>query len=142
MLRYKILLCLNFVFFLSCGSDKPKPIKLNVDSCEFCKMIISSPQFSNEIITNKGRCYKFDDLSCLFQYLNETDIKIKKIYVSDYSNNNMISAETAFFIKHEDFKSPMNGNIACFSNLKKSKKYQEKCHTVILNWNELAQLYR
>ncbi|WP_243825736.1 nitrous oxide reductase accessory protein NosL [Flavobacterium covae] len=137
---YRILLFFSFIFSLSCGSDKPQSIKLNIDSCDFCKMTISNPQFSCQIITDKGRCYKFDDLSCLLQYIRNT--KIKAVYVSDYLNKNMISANDGFFVKHINFKSPMNGNIACFSNLKESKKYQSKLHTDVLNWKELTQIYK
>ncbi|WP_088444341.1 nitrous oxide reductase accessory protein NosL [Flavobacterium oreochromis] len=142
MLNYKFLLLFSFALFLSCGSDKPQPIKLNIDQCESCKMTISNPQFSSEIITEKGRCYKFDDIFCLLQYINNTKVKVKTIYVSDYSNKNMIPIEEGFFLKHEQFNSPMNGNIACFSDLKETKKYQTELHTDVLNWKQLTQIYK
>ncbi|MFK7114549.1 nitrous oxide reductase accessory protein NosL [Flavobacterium oreochromis] len=105
-------------------------------------MTISNPQFSSEIITEKGRCYKFDDIFCLLQYINNTKVKVKTIYVSDYSNKNMIPIEEGFFLKHEQFNSPMNGNIACFSDLKETKKYQTELHTDVLNWKQLTQIYK
>ncbi len=59
----KIVLLFSSLFMIACVSNEPKPIKLNVDTCEFCKMTISNGKFGAELLTKKGRYYKFDDLS-------------------------------------------------------------------------------
>jgi len=70
-------------------SDAPQPVTLGSDECTACKMVISDGKFACEYITDKGRCYKFDDLSCMFNYLHKNGIDmstILKLYVADYSN--------------------------------------------------------
>lgn len=52
-------------FFTSCSTVEPTPIKLNTDNCDYCKMTIADLRFASELITEKGKVYKYDDLSCL-----------------------------------------------------------------------------
>jgi copper chaperone NosL len=129
------------VFLFSCSSDKPVPIKLNADNCDFCMMGISDGRHGAEIITEKGRVYKFDDIACMSHYCKDNaNIKIKTYYVHDYTKNNeLIPAESAFFVWGGTIKSPMNGNIAAFNNKSEAKAFEaqskgeEKEWTAILN---------
>jgi copper chaperone NosL len=129
------------VFLFSCSSDKPVPIKLNADNCDFCMMGISDGRHGAEIITEKGRVYKFDDIACMSHYCKDNaNIKIKAYYVHDYTKNNeLIPAESAFFVWGGTIKSPMNGNIAAFNNKSEAKAFEaqskgeEKEWTAILN---------
>ena len=113
-------------FFFSCSVDKPIPIKLNADNCDFCKMGISDGKHGAEIITQKGRAYKFDDIACMANYCKEhPEIKIKAYYVHDYTKDNeLIRAEKAFFISGGTIKSPMNGKMAAFSNKSQAKAFE------------------
>ncbi len=52
---------------VSCAPQGAEPIKLNTDGCEFCKMKIADGKFGAEIITAKGRIYKFDDMHCIIE---------------------------------------------------------------------------
>jgi copper chaperone NosL len=56
---------LALVLFSSCSSSGPEKINLNKDDCHNCKMSISDKRFACEIVTEKGRAYKFDDITCL-----------------------------------------------------------------------------
>lgn len=128
-------------FLYSCSNDKPVLIKLNADNCDFCMMGISDGRHGAEIITEKGRIYKFDDIACMAHYCKDhSDTKIKKYYVHDYTKNNeLIPAESAFFVSGGTIKSPMNGNIAAFTNKSEAKAFEaqtkgeEKEWTAILN---------
>ena len=46
--------------FMSCNT-KPEPFAIGKDNCSFCKMGIIDPRFGGEMITKKGKIYKFDD---------------------------------------------------------------------------------
>ncbi len=138
--RFLTLLLVS-IFLFSCSSDKPVAIKLNIDNCDFCMMGISDGRYGAEIITEKGRAYKFDDIACMAHYCKDhQDIKIKAFYVHDYTKNNeLIPAESAFFISGGKIKSPMNGNTAAFATKSEAKAFeaeskgQEKEWTAILN---------
>jgi copper chaperone NosL len=128
------------VVFSSCGENKPEPIKLNTDNCDYCGMTISNPKFGAELITEKGRAYKFDDISCMINYKNENVEKATKasFYISDFlGKNDLIDVETAFFIEGEEVKSPMGGNIAAFSSNDSASVYAKKISAVATNWKTL-----
>jgi copper chaperone NosL len=116
------------IFFLTTAcNSKPDAIKLGKDECQFCRMTISDVRFGSVYFTAKGRSLKFDDIICLQGFLksNQT-LKSGKdqIWLVDYmSPNQLVEFGNTFLLKGDNFKSPMNGNIAAFSNENDTKKF-------------------
>lgn len=125
----------------SCNSNAPQPIKLHKDKCDYCSMNIADGRFGAELITTKGRCYKFDDLQCLLDYKKEkSDVEIKLFYVNDYNGNNqLIDASKAFYVQNENLRSPMGGNFAAFVNQEKAIDFGAKQNSLVQTWNEISQ---
>ena len=99
---------------------QPQPLKLGTDNCSFCKMTVSDPRFGAEILTTKGKIYKFDDMHCLLSYLQSNIIgqkEIKDIYLVDFSGKHaLVKATETILLKSDDLRSPMGGNVAAFTN--------------------------
>lgn len=132
------LVLLSMGFMSSCGSTEPESIKLNVDQCSFCKMSISDGRFGAEIITKKGRVYKFDDVACLSNYVHENTVDAEKFYVHDYATENtLIPAETAYYINGTQISSPMRGNTAAFASEKIATDYMNKLDSKSITWNDV-----
>jgi len=128
------------LFLAGCNSGQVEPIKLNKDGCDFCRMTISDGKFGAEIITPKGRVYKYDDLQCLLAFANENPSEVKAIYVNDHSKDNeLIDATTAFFVHHKEVRSPMLGNIAAFSTQQDAEAYASKLNTTVRSWQSISQ---
>ena len=125
----------------SCGDEKPQTIKLNTDSCDYCRMTISDGKFAAEVITKKGRSYKFDDFSCMLKYIEgQTENNIKRYYINDYlKDNELIDATAAWYVYNETLRSPMGGNIAAFSSKEKASEYAEKHNVLTKSWNEISE---
>lgn len=138
------LTCIALLTLISCGSNEPKPIKINTDACDFCKMTIANGKFGAELITKKGRYYKFDDLACMVQFAkSNTVVPYQSFFVSDYlKDNTLIPAETAFFIKSDKINSPMRGNMAAFSAATQQSEYGKKFEAQTLNWSEVYNAYK
>lgn len=136
---YTILFLPIIMLIISCSSGKPDPIKLNKDSCDFCKMTISDGKFGCELITSKGRIYKFDDVGCMRHYEKENPkTVIQSLYVSDFNENNvLISADAAFYVASEVLKSPMGGNIAAFKSKEMAETYAKNTKATLSNWNQI-----
>lgn len=106
-------------FGTSCTSE-PEPINYGKDACANCKMSIVDNRFGCELVTEKGKAFKFDDLHCLVSYVkinqvNENDLKY--LVVSDFLNPPyFLNIKDAYFLKSELFKSPMRGDVAAFKS--------------------------
>lgn len=124
---------------VACTPEKPQPIKLNYDNCVHCKMTIADGKFGCEMFNPKGRCYKFDDLKCLFAYRQaNTQTAFESFFVHDYTQNKvLINAETAFYVEAAALKSPMAGNVAAFGDKESAKQYAQQQNTTVKNWNEV-----
>lgn len=126
--------------FLSCAQKDPDPIKLNSDNCDNCGMTISNPKFAAVLFTTKGRTYKFDDISCLLDYKNDNKEKALNagLYVANFlSDNQILPVEKAVFIKGENVKSPMGGNIAAFENKESANTYAVDLAAEFTDWNAI-----
>ena len=131
---------LPLIAFMSCSPDGPEPINLHKDNCAFCKMSIAEGHFAAELITQKGRVFKFDDISCLIEFKKENpDKEARNHYVHYYpGNNELIPAESAFYIKGGTLRSPMSGNIAAFKSEGEANEYIQKLNAEKADWNTLV----
>jgi copper chaperone NosL len=125
---------------LSSCSTAPEPIKTGIDGCTFCKMTISDVRYGAEIVSKKGKIFKFDDAHCVLAYLkkNIADKDIAAIYFTDFSGkHSLINVNEAFFLKSADLKSPMGGNVAAFSNKDSLQQVAGQFNGTVLSWAEL-----
>lgn len=130
------------VLFSSCNSE-PQPIKIGADACSFCKMTITDNRFGGEIITKKGKTYKFDDMHCILSFKKSNALnreEIKHIYFVKFDGtHNLIEASKAYLLKSEAFHTPMAGNIAAFENEQSLNHTAQKFKGATLNWNNLLK---
>jgi copper chaperone NosL len=137
MKHYFSILVLFLLF--SCGSKEAQPIKINVDNCDFCGMSIADGKYAAEVITEKGRAYKFDDISCMMNYCKEnSNTKMGAYFVNDFTQDNvLIPAETAFFLSGGAIQSPMRGGIIAFSNEPDAKEMATKLNAEPITWKAI-----
>jgi copper chaperone NosL len=106
-------------------------------------MTISDNRFGGEIITKKGKTYKFDDIHCLLSFKKSDAIKKEDIdhtyLVKFNSTHSFIEASKALLFKSEDFHTPMGSNIAAFENEESLKNTAQKFNGIGVSWNDLAK---
>lgn len=129
------------MFSLSSCNTKPEVIQVGVDNCYFCKMTISDKKFGAELVTKKGKVFKFDDVLCLISFHKIKSIdeqEISSIYLVDFNNTQQFLHSTeAKLLKSESLRSPMNGNIAAFGNENDLQKARKQFNGAQVNWSEL-----
>lgn len=137
-----IVLLLIAISFSSCNNG-PETIKLGKDNCHFCKMTIIDAHFSAEIITTKGRIYKFDDCYCLLNYLKTNALKsneINNIYIACFTGNHqLINIKEAMLLQSKNIRAPMGGDIAAFNEFDSITKYQQVYPGNSTNWSSIYQ---
>ena len=128
------------VFLTSC-SAQPEPIKYGIDVCYTCKMGIADIKFGNEIITKKGKVYKFDDTGCMIRYIKSGSIEQKEIaqtVVINYEKKDeFLDVNKAAFVTSEEIRSPMNFNTAAFADKAAATRFLTGKIGKIFNWNEI-----
>lgn len=138
------LIRLSFVFltsiFASC-TTKPQPIKMG-DTCDFCIMGVADNRFGAELITKKGKIYKFDDVHCLLGFMKANTVPKEQqksiLFVDFEAPHGFVEAENVFLLKSEELRSPMGGNIAAFTSSKKLKESQAKLGGEEVDWASVA----
>lgn len=111
----------------ACGPSGPEPIEVHKDLCHHCKMNIADTRFAAELITGKGRVYKFDDVLCLQAYVSDLVADPKaEVYICDYADpGHLTPLDSLVFVQGDAIQSPMRGNIAAFRDEKQLQEYNE-----------------
>jgi copper chaperone NosL len=128
------------ILFLSCSSD-PEPLRYGKDACYACKMTLMDKKFGAELVTAKGKIFKFDDANCMVNFINSdylTDETIVHKLIIDYSQpGKLISAEKAFYLKTDQIRSPMASQVAAFEKEEVMLTHKTKLNAISLGWKEV-----
>lgn len=135
------LILLLSILWASCSSG-PEPFKYGTDSCYTCKMGVVDPKFGAELITKKGKVYKFDDVICMNHFLRsgaveEKDIK-RKLVINFEKENDFLDAEQAVFVQDEAIRSPMGSHAAAFADRTAADNFVKKQPGQLRTWKELS----
>lgn len=123
-------------------TTQPQPIQFGHDGCDFCKMTILDPHFGGELITKKGRVYKFDDIHCIVSFLksNITEADVAGVYLLDYSASRLIKAGDCYLMKSNELHSPMGGNTAAFVSEPAMLQVKQQLSGTGITWNEYKKI--
>lgn len=136
-----ILICM---VVLSCSTG-PEPLNYGTDVCQFCKMTLVDNKFGAELVTKKGKVYKFDDINCFLNFYNSgyenEDFQHK--LVIDYSTpGNLIDATNGFYLKSSEIRSPMNSQVAAFETKSSMDTFKKQWKGIYLGWGEVTTQYK
>ena len=121
----------------------PKPIEYGQDACHFCKMTIVDKIHAAEVVTAKGKVYKFDATECMINFLNEFDTSTIALYLSNNFTNpeELIDATQATFLISKNVPSPMGAFLSAFKNKEDAIKLQAKKDGEIYSWESLLKKF-
>ena len=138
-MKYKIIILISVILF-SCNS-KPEPINYGVDGCYYCKMTIVDKVHGAEIVTTKGKIYKFDATECMINFMDTFDTSQIKWYMSNNytSPEELIDATKATFLISKNIPSPMGAYLSAFKTKEEAQKFQNEKKGDLYNWNQLVE---
>lgn len=130
-----ILVILLFpVLFMDCKPEQ-QPIDFGNDQCKYCMMIISDPKFGAEMITAKGRVYKYDAAECMIDHLSEEDVTYRQLLAIAYDHPEALHpVDSLYFIISPEFRSPMGENLAAFIEVPANSKND------VLTWEQVRRM--
>ena len=111
---FSILLWLSIA--LSGCSYDPVPINYGKDVCDNCRMQIEDRGCNAEIVSPKGKIYRFDSGECLLQFLPGQPFpadQARHLLMTDRSApGNLIDARSAYYLISQQLPSPMGAGLA------------------------------
>lgn len=141
----KIIIIIPVVILMGCSTD-PEPINFGTDQCALCKMNISDHKFGAEIVTKKGRIYKYDAAECMFNALSLGDIPYNDaagFYVIDAANpKQLINGVTATYLISEKLPSPMGAFLSAYKNKTDAEKNQSQFGGELKTWDDILAKFK
>ncbi|MCF8274200.1 MAG: nitrous oxide reductase accessory protein NosL [Flavobacteriaceae bacterium] len=139
MQTLKIYLIMALLLWVVSCNVSPKPIVYGTDGCHFCKMTIVDKVHAAEIVTKKGKVYKFDATECMVHFIKEFNTSDIALYVSNnYTEPEaLINSSQATFLISKKIPSPMGAFLSAFKNKADAEKTQKEKGGTLYTWSEL-----
>ncbi len=134
-----VTIILSVFMLTSCGNaGSPDPINFGSDLCAHCNMKIMDTRFGAEILTGKGKAYKFDAAECMFDYMKANNFDNATYWVIDYKNpSSFINATKAFYLISMKIKSPMGEFLSCYSGSSAANESKSANGGDVYSWSEI-----
>ena len=122
----------------SCNSG-PQPIAYGNGGCHFCKMTIVDKIHGAELVTDKGKVYKFDAAECMLNYINENPELPVSILLTNYyeAPAEFITTEEATFLISTKLPSPMGANLTAFKTKESAERVLAEKGGKLYTWDAL-----
>lgn len=137
----RILVFWSFILCIVSCEVKPQEIIYGQDACHFCSMMIVDRQHAAEIVTVKGKAFKYDAIECMMNDLSKWDEpEAKYLLVADYTNpDKLVDATNSYFLISEAIPSPMGKFLTAFESAGERRKILQETNGESLNWKELKE---
>lgn len=144
MNRVSICLCLlSLVAVISCSTDF-KSINYDEDQCASCKMIISDKRFGAELVTTKGKVFKYDAAECLFREIAEKGLEnYARIGVTYFNDPGKLkNGVESYYLVSPGRPSPMGGNLSSYASPDEVKILKDELGGNFYDFNAMIKLYQ
>jgi copper chaperone NosL len=128
--------------FTAC-TPAAEPISFGEDMCAHCKMTIVDEPFAAEVVTQKGKVYKFDAIECMVEFL-----KIKQAdqmaltLVRDYENpKEWQDASQCNYLISKDLPSPMGAGLSAWLSKENAEAMKAEKGGEVYDWEGLQQKF-
>ena len=146
MRRWTIALVVLAGLLVSACSDPaaangPPEINYGRDICIECGMIIGDARFAAAYRLDDGTDLEFDDVGGLVLYGRETgELETAKVWVSDFDEEVLIDAETAYFVPTRGVVSPMGHGILAFADRDRAETAARELAGEVIDWDTVKAL--
>lgn len=140
-MKHFIFLGIITALLVSCNVS-PQHIEYGSDTCHYCKMTIVDRQHASQVVSTKGKAFKYDAIECMVHSLQDDmkDTEIALYLVADFHQpGQLMDATTASYLISDQISSPMGANLSAFENEKVGLKAQEKFTGELYSWEEIQK---
>jgi copper chaperone NosL len=137
----KLFAIIAFVFLMASCTVSPEPIAYGHDGCAYCEMTIMDHRYGTELVTDKGKIFKFDSVECLVKFLKGGEVEqqnVKLLLLTPFNHPETLEDANHSYILHsQDMPSPMGMFLTAFKDEATAKQFQEENGGRIYTWQEL-----
>ncbi|WP_299112423.1 nitrous oxide reductase accessory protein NosL [uncultured Winogradskyella sp.] len=123
---------------LTLGCSKtPESINYGTDMCNYCQMTIVTKTHAAQMVTGKGKQFKFDAIECMIRFLDDKQelVPESNLLITNYNTPGiMINAKTASYVVCEEITSPMGANLTGFISLSQAKTTIDNRDAEFYDW--------
>ncbi|MDZ4847233.1 MAG: nitrous oxide reductase accessory protein NosL [Chitinophagales bacterium] len=140
-MKYPLLFLLPLLLF-GCKPEM-QPLEFGHDQCQHCRMTIADQRYGAELVTKKGKVYKYDAVECLANSLYKDKLveqhEVFSLWVIDFSNPaTLVDAEKSFYLQSPALPSPMGLFITAVSSKEKTEALQKEHGGEISDWKKIS----
>ena len=140
-----VLIVLMLLALIVACTVEPKPIEYGSDACSFCQMTIVDRQHAAEMVTKKGKAYKYDAIECMVRDLNRNHdaSQVGIVLITDFAEaGNLVDAKKAAYLISENIPSPMGANLSGFEEKSEAERVQKQEGGSLFTWNQLLERFK
>jgi copper chaperone NosL len=104
-------------------------------------MTIVENKFGAEIISTKGKVYKFDAVECMINFVNKGKMNqsdVESYWAVDYNSpGTLINASSAYYLISQNIPSPMGANLSTYTSKTNAETKKNVSGGEVFNWSEL-----
>ena len=130
---------------LSCTVE-PEPLQYSQDACHTCKMTLMDKKFGAELVSRKGKVFKFDDINCMLTFYHSGEVEPSqfshKLVVDFTRPATLIDAADAFYLKSSQIKGPMASEVAAFQTKESMDGIKKDLKGIYLVWGEVVTQFK
>lgn len=130
------LLLASIALALSGCTPKVRPIAYGSDTCHYCRMTIVDQQHAAQVVTEKGKAFKFDAVECMLHYLDSPEARPMALFrVADFRNpGELVDATAASYLVSENLPSPMGAFLSAFADRGEASAAQAEFNGDLYDW--------
>ncbi len=129
---------------VACGGDpslEPPKIHFGEDLCAHCGMIVSEERFATATIVERSERTReiriYDDIGCMLAAGSPRDGRIAARFVHDHESLSWIAAETAFYVRGAELRTPMLSGLAAWADRKQAESGAKRYSGSVIGFDEL-----
>jgi copper chaperone NosL len=119
----------------------PEPLHVGAEECDHCRMLISDRRFAAQLLTSKGKAYKFDAIECMHAFIGAGTVAtadIHSTWVMDLEGSgDWIPTGEATFLRSPAIRSPMGAGLAAFASREAAETAARDLGGSVMGWEAL-----
>lgn len=140
-MKQKIAAFAIILIHLAGCSIEQQPIEYGSDECHYCEMTIMDSRYGTEMVTRKGKVFKFDSVECLVRFLKENgnmQNDAKHLLLTPFNKPSTLEdAHQCRILHSRNMPSPMGMFLTAFSDENTAGKYRDESGGTLYSWNDL-----